>query len=126
MNLIKELIQKIKFDIFSNTYFVACIFILIFVICMNISIAWSQPKSSITCKPLPIAAGIIEGIHKERIVFRGVSERGHVTIIHLNKTTGTWSANVIMPKDINSLCMVDAGTTGEVTDTTFSNKNDSK
>ena len=31
-----------------------------------------------------------------------------------------------MPKDINSLCMVDAGTTGEVTDTTFSNKNDSK
>jgi|TARA_Y100000590_G_C15365340_1_gene880511 hypothetical protein len=126
MNLIKELIQKIKFDIFSNTYFVACIFILIFVICMNISVAWSQPKSSITCKPLPIAAGIIEGIHKERIVFRGVSERGHVTIIHLNKTTGTWSANVIMPKDINSLCMVDAGTTGEVTDTTFSNKNDSK
>ena len=126
MNLIKELIQKIKFDIFSNTYFVACIFILIFVICMNISIAWSQPKSSITCKPLPIAAGIIEGIHKERIVFRGVSERGHVTIIHLNKTTGTWSANVIMPKDINSLCMVDAGTTGEVTDTTFSDKNDSK
>tara|TARA_R100001230_G_C5664545_1_gene169137 strand:+ start:264 stop:644 length:381 start_codon:yes stop_codon:yes gene_type:complete len=126
MNLIKELIQKIKFDIFSNTYFVACIFILIFVICMNISVAWSQPKSSITCKPLPIAAGIIEGIHKERIVFRGVSERGHVTIIHLNKTTGTWSANVIMPKDINSLCMVDAGTTGEVTDTTFSNKNDLK
>ena len=126
MNLIKELIQKIKFDIFSNTYFVACIFILIFVICMNISIAWSQPKSSITCKPLPIAAGIIEGIHKERIVFRGVSERGHVTIIHLNKKTGTWSANVIMPKDINSLCMVDAGTTGEVTDTTFSDKNDSK
>lgn len=126
MNLIKELIQKIKFDIFSNTYFVACIFILIFVICMNISIAWSQPKSSITCKPLPIAAGIIEGIHKERIVFRGVSERGHVTIIHLNKTTGTWSANVIMPRDINSLCMVDAGTTGEVTDTTFSDKNDSK
>ena len=126
MNLIKELIQKIKFDIFSNTYFVACIFILIFVICMNISVAWSQPKSSITCKPLPIAAGIIEGIHKERIVFRGVSERGHVTIIHLNKTTGTWSANVIMPKDINSLCMVDAGTTGEVTDTTFNDKNDSK
>ena len=126
MNLIKELIQKIKFDIFSNTYFVACIFILIFVICMNISVAWSQPKSSITCKPLPIAAGIIEGIHKERIVFRGVSERGHVTIIHLNKTTGTWSANVIMPRDINSLCMVDAGTTGEVTDTTFSNRNDLK
>ena len=126
MNLIKELIQKIKFDIFSNTYFVACIFILIFVICMNISIAWSQPKSSITCKPLPIAAGIIEGIHKERIVFRGVSERGHVTKIHINKTTGTWSANVIMPRDINSLCMVDAGTTGEVTDTTFSDKNDSK
>ena len=31
-----------------------------------------------------------------------------------------------MPKDINSLCMVDAGTTGEVTDTTFSHKNDSK
>ena len=108
MNLIKELIQKIKFDIFSNTYFVACIFILIFVICMNISVAWSQPKSSITCKPLPIAAGIIEGIHKERIVFRGVSERGHVTIIHLNKKTGTFSVLEYHPS-YKSFCVIAYG-----------------
>jgi hypothetical protein len=79
----------------------------------------AQPASSMQCKPLPMAAGVIEGLHKERIVFRGVSNRGHVTIIHLNKDTGTWSANVVLPTNINQLCMVDAGTTGEITDTTF-------
>jgi hypothetical protein len=73
-----------------------------------------------------MAAGVLEGLHKEKIIFRGVSTRGHVTIIHLNKETGTWSANVILPSDINSLCMVDAGTTGEITDTTFTDKNDLK
>jgi hypothetical protein len=40
----------------------------------------------------------------------------------LNKDSGTWSANVILPTNINQLCMVDAGTTGEITDTTFSLK----
>ena len=79
----------------------------------------AQPASSMECKPLPMAAGVIEGLHKEKIVFRGVSNRGHVTIIHLNKDTGTWSANVILPTNITELCMVDAGTTGEITDTTF-------
>ena len=79
----------------------------------------AQPASSMQCKPLPMAAGVIEGLHKEKIVFRGVSNRGHVTIIHLNKDTGTWSANVILPTKITELCMVDAGTTGEITDTTF-------
>lgn len=123
---IEQIIQKIKLKVFNNTYFIACLFILIFVLAMNVTISWSQVQSSITCKPLPIAAGVIEGIHKERIIFRGVSERGHVTIIHLNKETGTWSANVILPTNINSLCMVDAGTTGEITDTTFGDKNDIK
>ena len=33
---------------------------------------------------------------------------------------------VSIPNDINSLCMVDAGTTGEITDTTFTDKNDLK
>lgn len=79
----------------------------------------AQPASSMECKPLSLSAGVIEGLHKERIIFRGVSNRGHVTIIHLNKDTGTWSANVILPTNINQLCMVDAGTTGEITDTTF-------
>ena len=84
---------------------------------INVSIA--QPSPQMGCKPLPMAAGVIEGLHKERIIFRGVSNRGHVTIIHLNKDSGTWSANVILPTNINQLCMVDAGTTGEITDTTF-------
>ena len=84
---------------------------------INVSIA--QPSPQMGCKPLPMAAGVIEGLHKERIIFRGVSNRGHVTIIHLNKDSGTWSANVILPTNINQLCMVDAGTTGEITDTTY-------
>ena len=121
-----DLFKKIADNMFSYRWLLGCVFIFLFVLFMNITVSWSQVKSSVTCKPLPMAAGVLEGLHKERIVFRGVSTRGHVTIIHLNKETGTWSANVILPNDINSLCMVDAGTTGEITDTTFTDKNDLK
>ena len=121
-----DLFKKIANNMFSYRWLLGCVFIFLFVLFMNITVSWSQVKSSVTCKPLPMAAGVLEGLHKERIVFRGVSTRGHVTIIHLNKETGTWSANVILPNDINSLCMVDAGTTGEITDTTFTDKNDLK
>ena len=121
-----DLFKKIADNMFSYRWLLGCVFIFLFVLFMNITVSWSQVKSSVTCKPLPMAAGVLEGLHKERIVFRGVSNRGHVTIIHLNKKTGTWSANVILPNDINSLCMVDAGTTGEITDTTFTDKNDLK
>jgi hypothetical protein len=121
-----DLFKKITDSMFSYRWLLGCVFIFLFVLFMNITVSWSQVKSSVTCKPLPMAAGVLEGLHKERIIFRGVSNRGHVTIIHLNKESGTWSANVILPSDINSLCMVDAGTTGEITDTTFSDKNDIK
>jgi hypothetical protein len=121
-----DLFKKITDSMFSYRWLLGCVFIFLFVLFMNITVSWSQVKSSLTCKPLPMAAGVLEGLHKERIIFRGVSNRGHVTIIHLNKESGTWSANVILPSDINSLCMVDAGTTGEITDTTFSDKNDIK
>lgn len=121
-----DLFKKIADNMFSYRWLLGCVFIFLFVLFMNITVSWSQVKSSVTCKPLPMAAGVLEGLHKERIIFRGVSNRGHVTIIHLNKETGTWSANVILPNDINSLCMVDAGTTGEITDTTFTDKNDLK
>ena len=121
-----DLFKKIADNMFSYRWLLGCVFIFLFVLFMNITVSWSGVKVSSTCKPLPMAAGVLEGLHKERIVFRGVSARGHVTIIHLNKETGTWSANVILPNDINSLCMVDAGTTGEITDTTFTNKSDLK
>jgi hypothetical protein len=121
-----DLFKKFAENMFSYRWLLGCVFIFLFVLFMNITVSWSQVKSSVTCKPLPMAAGVLEGLHKERIIFRGVSNRGHVTIIHLNKESGTWSANVILPSDINSLCMVDAGTTGEITDTTFSDKNDIK
>tara|TARA_R100001015_G_C4562993_1_gene122494 strand:+ start:80 stop:448 length:369 start_codon:yes stop_codon:yes gene_type:complete len=121
-----DLFKKVADNMFNYRWLLGCVFIFLFVIFMNITVSWSQVKSSVTCKPLPMAAGVLEGLHKERIVFRGVSNRGHVTIIHLNKETGTWSANVILPTDLNSLCMVDAGTTGEITDTTFTNKSDLK
>ena len=121
-----DLFKKIADNMFSYRWLLGCVFIFLFVLFMNITVSWSSVKASATCKPLPMAAGVLEGLHKERIIFRGVSNRGHVTIIHLNKETGTWSANVILPNDINSLCMVDAGTTGEITDTTFTDKNDLK
>ena len=121
-----DLFKKIVDNMFSYRWLLGCVFIFLFVLFMNITVSWSSVKASATCKPLPMAAGVLEGLHKEKIIFRGVSTRGHVTIIHLNKETGTWSANVILPSDINSLCMVDAGTTGEITDTTFTDKNDLK
>ena len=121
-----DFFKKITDSMFSYRWLIGCVFIFLFVLFINITASWSNVQASATCKPLPMAAGVIEGLHKERIVFRGVSNRGHVTIIHLNKETGTWSANVILPNDINSLCMVDAGTTGEITDTTFTDKNDLK
>jgi len=110
-------------EFLKNKWFLACVALFLFIVFMNITISYSQTSPNMGCKPLPTAAGIIEGLHKERIVFRGVSNRGHVTVIHLNKNTGTWSANVILPKNITQLCMVDAGTTGEITDTTFSPQN---
>ena len=121
-----DLFKKIVDNMFSYRWLLGCVVIFLFVLFMNITVSWSSVKASANCKPLPMAAGVLEGLHKEKIIFRGVSTRGHVTIIHLNKETGTWSANVILPSDINSLCMVDAGTTGEITDTTFTDKNDLK
>lgn len=58
---------------------------------------------------------IIEG-HKEKLIFRGISARGHVTFIHLNTDTQTWTASIVKPSDTQSMCLVDAGFTGEIVD----------
>ena len=58
---------------------------------------------------------IIDG-HKEKLIFRGISARGHVTFIHLNTDTQTWTASIIKPSDTKSMCLVDAGFTGELID----------
>ena len=49
-------------------------------------------------------------------IFRGISARGHVTFIHLNTDTQTWTASIIKPNDPKSMCLVDAGFTGEIID----------
>ena len=58
---------------------------------------------------------IIDG-HKEKLIFRGISARGHVTFIHLNTDTQTWTASIVKPSDTQSMCLVDAGFTGELID----------
>jgi hypothetical protein len=84
-----------------------------------IGLSSAQSTPSVGCKSMGVATGIIEGLNKQRVIFRGISARGHVTIIHLNKDTGTWSANVVLPTNVNMLCNVDAGTTGELLDTSI-------
>ena len=37
--------------------------------------------------------------HKEKLIFRGISARGHVTFIHLNTDTQTWTAAIVRPND---------------------------
>jgi len=58
---------------------------------------------------------IVDG-HKEKLIFRGISARGHVTFIHLNTDTQTWTASIVKPNDTQSMCLVDAGFTGELVD----------
>jgi hypothetical protein len=58
---------------------------------------------------------IVDG-HKEKLIFRGISARGHVTFIHLNTDTQTWTAAIVKPSDTKTMCLVDAGFTGEIVD----------
>ena len=60
---------------------------------------------------------IVDGL-KEKLIFRGISDRGHVTFINLNTDTQTWTAAIVRPNDPKSMCLVDAGFTGELIDNT--------
>tara|TARA_R110000744_G_scaffold88920_2_gene173149 strand:- start:17124 stop:17510 length:387 start_codon:yes stop_codon:yes gene_type:complete len=70
-----------------------------------------------TCKDRKQALRFLETLHKEEIVFRGVSSIGHITLIHLNSKTGAWTASIIRVQDPTVLCGVDSGTDGDLLST---------
>ncbi len=77
----------------------------------------ANAQQGLPCAPMKETMRKLLHEHKELLIFRGISARGHVTIIHLNKDTGKWTASIIRPTDPTLMCGVDAGTTGELIET---------
>ena len=74
----------------------------------------ANAQQQLPCSPMKETMEKLHQQHKEALIFRGISVRGHITIIHLNKDSGTWTASIIRPTDPTVMCGVDAGTTGEL------------
>tara|TARA_R100000664_G_scaffold1796_1_gene4692 strand:+ start:884 stop:1306 length:423 start_codon:yes stop_codon:yes gene_type:complete len=72
-----------------------------------------QTNPGTNCRSMEKAIASLEKTHGEYIAFRGLSIRGHVTTIYLNKITGTWTALVLYPSLEHKMCVVDSGTIGE-------------
>ena len=68
------------------------------------------------CKPMKETMERLKHHYKENMIFRGISTRGHITLIHFNEDKGTWSDSIIRPTIPSVMCGVDAGTTGELLD----------
>tara|TARA_R100001377_G_scaffold26516_1_gene14296 strand:+ start:510 stop:830 length:321 start_codon:yes stop_codon:yes gene_type:complete len=69
------------------------------------------------CKDRKQALKYLEQIHKEELVFRGVSALGHITLVHFNNNTGAWTASIIRVQNPTVLCGVDSGTDGDLLST---------
>ena len=52
--------------------------------------------------------------HGESVIFRGISTKGHIVLIHFNDKSGSWTASIIRPQDPTLMCGVDSGVTGEL------------
>jgi hypothetical protein len=66
-----------------------------------------------TCESRDTVLQTIKGKFNEQLIFRGISKRGHITLVYLNDKTGSWTATIIRPTDPTAMCGVDVGTTGE-------------
>ena len=66
------------------------------------------------CRDREQVIKFLEGAHGEELIFRGISGRGHITLIHYNSKTGTWTASIIRPQNPTMMCGVDVGSTGEL------------
>ena len=98
----------IKKNILMGGLIAICIF------AFNVSQSKAQQTNPGTnCRSMEKAIASLEKTHGEYIAFRGLSVRGHVTTIYLNKITGTWTALVLYPSLEHKMCVVDSGTIGE-------------
>ncbi len=80
----------------------------------------------IGCEPREKVLRSLSEKYKENLIFRGISKRGHITLVYLNSNTGTWTATIIRPTDPTSMCGVDVGTTGEAVENKSSIKDKEK
>lgn len=75
------------------------------------SMSYAQAPS---CKDREKAMRYLETVRGEEVVFRGISARGHVTLVHFNNNNGEWTASIIRAQNPMLLCGVDNGTSGEI------------
>ena len=66
------------------------------------------------CRDREQVIKFLEGAHGDELIFRGISGRGHITLVHYNSKTGTWTASIIRPQNPTLMCGVDVGSTGEL------------
>ena len=91
------------------------LFVAIALVFTGVNAETKEPQQ-MGCRSIEDFKRVIVDGHKEKLIFRGISARGHVTFIHLNTDTQTWTASIIKPSDTKSMCLVDAGFTGELID----------
>ena len=88
--------------------------ILYMVVLMVVLPLTAYAQNPAPCRDRDKAISYLENVHGEELVFRGISTRGHVTLIHFNSKTGEWTASIIRTQNPNLLCGVDNGGTGEI------------
>tara|TARA_R100001480_G_C4735368_1_gene181458 strand:+ start:100 stop:438 length:339 start_codon:yes stop_codon:yes gene_type:complete len=88
--------------------------ILYMVVLMVVLPLTAYAQNPAPCRDRDKAISYLENVHGEELVFRGISTRGHVTLIHFNSNTGEWTASIIRTQNPTLLCGVDNGGTGEI------------
>lgn len=88
--------------------------ILYMVVLMVVLPLTAYAQNPTPCRDRDKAISYLENVHGEELVFRGISTRGHVTLIHFNSNTGEWTASIIRTQNPTLLCGVDNGGTGEI------------
>ena len=88
--------------------------ILYMVVLMVVLPLTAYAQNPAPCRDRDKAITYLENVHGEELVFRGISTRGHITLIHFNSNTGEWTASIIRTQNPTLLCGVDNGGTGEI------------
>ena len=88
--------------------------ILYMVVLMVVLPLTAYAQNPAPCRDREQVIKFLEGAHGEELIFRGISGRGHITLIHYNNQTGTWTASIIRPENPTMMCGVDVGSTGEL------------
>ena len=88
--------------------------ILYMVVLMVVLPLTAYAQNPAPCRDREQVIKFLEGAHGEELIFRGISGRGHITLIHYNNKTGTWTASIIRTQNPTMMCGVDVGSTGEL------------